>query len=424
MSTILITGATGFIGRHLSVALAAKGHNIVCGVRNPSAEAFDRRFHYIKVDYTQDFDVNIWESRLTGIDIVINAVGIIRETDTATFFSIHERAPTALFLACAELNIKTVQISALGADEQAQTRFHLSKKNADSVLLFLNQRSVVVQPSLVFGPGGESTKFFLSIASLPVIPLPGTGQQQIQPIHIDDLIDAIVVLVESNKYIGRRIPLVGPEPYSLQSYLHKLRQGMGLGDGIFLHIPLILISFYVYICQWTGKGLLNIESWQMLQEGNFSDPGVTTELLGRDPKAPDTFISPWNATELRKSALLSWLQPVLRVSLAIVWLVAGIVSMGIYPVGESYFLLARVGVPEDFAPLVLYGAASIDIIFGIGTLFLRRRKLLWMAQVILIILYTFTITLYLPEFWLHPFGPIIKNLPILAIIWLLYELEK
>jgi len=98
--------------------------------------------------------------------------------------------------------------------------------------------------------------------------------------------------------------------------------------------------------------------------------------------------------------------------------------MDIYPVGESYFLLARVGVPEDFAPLVLYGAASIDIIFGIGTLFLRRRKLLWMAQVILIILYTFTITLYLPEFWLHPFGPIIKNLPILAIIWLLYELEK
>jgi len=86
MSTILITGATGFIGRHLSVALAAKGHNIVCGVRNPLAEAFDRRFHYIKVDYTQDFDVNIWESRLTGIDIVINAVGIIRETDTATFF--------------------------------------------------------------------------------------------------------------------------------------------------------------------------------------------------------------------------------------------------------------------------------------------------------------------------------------------------
>ena len=160
------------------------------------------------------------------------------------------------------------------------------------MLLFLNQRSVVVQPSLVFGPGGESTKFFLSIASLPVIPFPGTDQQQIQPIHIDDLTYAIVVLVESNKYIGRRIPLVGPEPYSLQSYLHKLRQGMGLGDGIFLPIPLILISFYVYICQWTGKGLLKIESWQMLQKGNFSDPGVTTQLLGRNPKAPDTFISP------------------------------------------------------------------------------------------------------------------------------------
>lgn len=424
MSTILITGATGFIGRHLSVLLAAKGHNIVCGTRNPSAEDFDRRFHYIKVDYTRDFDVDVWKPKLIGIDIVINTVGIIRETDTSTFYSIHERAPIALFLACAELGIKTVQISALGADEQAQTQFHISKKNADNALLSLNQKSVVVQPSLVFGLGGESTKFFLSIASLPVIPLPGAGQQQIQPIHIDDLTYAIVVLIESNKYIGCRIPLVGPQPYSLQSYLHKLRQGMGLGSGIFLHIPLILISFYVYMGQWAGKGLLNIESWQMLQKGNTSDPGVTSELLGRDPKAPDIFISPWHATELRKLALLIWLQPVLRISLAIIWLVAGIISMGIYPVEESYFLLARVGVPEDFASIILYGAASLDIIFGIGTLFLRHRKFLWIAQAVLIILYTLIITLYLPEFWLHPFGPIIKNLPILAIIWLLYELEK
>src|SRR5690606_21795926 len=96
----------------------------------------------------------------------------------------------------------------------------------------------------------------------------------------------------------------------------------------------------------------------------------------------------------------------------------------IYPVEESYLLLARVGITGSLAPVALYGAAALDFTFGLATLFLRQRKLLWIAQGTLIIFYTLTITLYLPEFWLHPFGPLIKNLPILAIILLLYELEK
>ena len=54
----------------------------------------------------------------------------------------------------------------------------------------------------------------------------------------------------------------------------------------------------------------------------------------------------------------------------------------------------------------------------------QRRKFLWIAQTALIAVYTVTITFYLPEFWLHPFGPLIKNLPILAAILVLYELEK
>ncbi len=121
---------------------------------------------------------------------------------------------------------------------------------------------------------------------------------------------------------------------------------------------------------------------------------------------------------------MDWLELMLRISLAAVWLVAGVVSMGVYPVEDSYAMLARVGITEGLAPIALYGAAAMDIAFGLGTLFLRQRKLLWIAQATLIVLYTITITFYLPEFWLHPFGPLIKNLPILAIILLLYELEK
>ncbi|SCY58090.1 SDR family oxidoreductase [Nitrosospira sp. Nsp13] len=424
MSTILITGATGFIGSHLAAALADKGHNIVCAVKNPAAKNLGERFIYISADYTRDFDPGIWRVRLTGVDVVINAVGIIREKGLQTFNSLHDRAPRALFSACAETDIKVVQISALGANEEAQSRYHLSKRSADNFLLSHASRCVIVQPSLVYGQGGASTKLLTILASLPVIPLPGTGQQQIQPIHIDDLTNAIVVLVEQDRYLGCRVPLVGPEPLSLHHYLSELRHLMGLGNATILHVPSTLISLAAYVAQRTGKGLLDVETWQMLQRGNVAHPGLTHQLLDRAPRAPRAFVSPWGAAELRMSALLGWLQPVLRISLAVIWLVAGVVSMGIYPLEESYALLARIGITGSLAPIALYSASAMDFAFGIATLFMRRRKFLWLAQVSLIFVYTVAITLYLPEFWLHPFGPLIKNLPILAIIWLLYELEK
>ncbi|SEO83109.1 NAD(P)H-binding protein [Nitrosovibrio sp. Nv6] len=423
MPTILITGASGFIGNHLVPVLADAGHEIVCAMKS-SPQGNLGRFAFIRVDYTRDFDIDTWKARLDGIDVVINAVGILREHGRQTFDALHTRAPQALFAACAATDVKVVQISALGADEEARSRYHLSKKAADDALLALPNKAVVVQPSLVYGPGGASARLFNLIASLPIIPLPGPGDQQIQPIHIDDLTQAIAALVETDRYLGQRIPLVGPKPLSLREYLGELRRLMGLGDGIFLPTPLVLIDITARVGQRLGKGLLDVESWQMLQRGNTADAGPTRELLGREPRPVSEFTSRWGVEALRISALLGWLQLVLRMAIATVWLVAGIVSMGIYPVDESYDLLARVGITGSFAPVALYGAAALDIAFGLGTLFLRRRRLLWIAQVTLIGVYTVAITFFLPEFWLHPFGPLIKNLPILAVILLLYELEK
>lgn len=423
MLTILITGATGFIGSHLAMALNEAGHRIVCATRVPPRKNLNQ-LTYITADYTRDFDMDIWKTRLAGIDVVINAVGILREHGQQTFEALHDRAPRALFAACAAANVKVVQISALGADENARSRYHLSKKAADDALLASSNRGIVVQPSLVYGRGGASARLFNLIASLPVIPLPGSGDQQIQPIHIDDLTRGVVALVDTDRYLGRRVPLVGPEPLTLKRYLSELRRLMGLGPPTFLHVPVGFIDISAQVSQWLGKGMMDVETWQMLQRGNTADPASTRELLGRNPRPVSEFTSRWDVEELRLSALLTWLQLVLRMSLAAVWLVAGVVSMGIYPIDESYALLARVGITGSLAPPALYGAAALDIAFGLGTLFLRNRRFLWIAQVTLIGVYTVAITFFLPEFWLHPFGPLIKNLPILAVILLLYELEK
>src|SRR5690606_577103 len=104
-------------------------------------------------------------------------------------------------------------------------------------------------------------------------------------------------------------------------------------------------------------------------------------------------------------ARMSWLLVLLRLSIALVWIVTGIVSLGLYPVEDSYALLAQTGTPQWLMPVFLYGAALLDIVLGILTLHPRRRRWIWLAQASLVLLYTVIITIKIPEVWLHPYGP-------------------
>lgn len=238
---VLLTGASGFIGRHLANALVEAHHQVICVTRDP-AKAGDPRFRYVAADFTRDFEMADWLPRLNGVDMVINAAGILREHGSQTFEAIHTRAPRALFAACARAGVqRVVQISALGADEAASSRYHLSKKEADDYLATLPLQSAIVQPSLVYGPGGTSARLFTTLASLPVIALPGNGEQMIQPVHIDDLTAAVLALLERPLRYGMRIPVVGAEPMSLKNFLSTLSEAMGLGRGFFVDVPLPLV---------------------------------------------------------------------------------------------------------------------------------------------------------------------------------------
>jgi hypothetical protein len=170
--------------------------------------------------------------------------------------------------------------------------------------------------------------------------------------------------------------------------------------------------------------LLDRESLGMLLRGNTAAASDVTALLGRPPRAVESFVEPPFASALANEARLAWLLPLARTAVAFVWIVTGIVSLGVYPVEESYALLGRVGLTGGAATLALYGAALLDLAFGVGTLAMRRRRWLYRAQMVLIVGYMAIITLCLPEYWLHPYGPLTKNLPRLAVILMLHEFES
>ena len=427
---ILLTGATGFLGGHLSRALLAAGHEVI-QVRRDGAFPTEQssgpqtetpRLRHVLGDLATDHRVSDWLARLRGVDVVVNAAGILRESPGQTFQAVHVRGPCALFDACVQAGVRrVVQVSALGADEAASSGYHLSKRVADEYLLGLPVCAVVVQPSLIFGSGGTSAYLFCRLAVLPVVPVPGRGEQLIQPLHVNDAVRAMLALLGPRAPRGR-LPLVGPAALSLKDFLLTLRGALGLPPARVLSVPEGWVDMLAKAASWRRRALLDADTWSMLRRGNIGDAGPVCRLLGEAPRPATQFVGPDEAPARRATAQLGWLLPMLRLALATVWLVTAYVSLAVFPRDESLALLVRSGVPAAWAPLFLWGAALLDLLLGIATLALHRWRPLWLVQAALIAFYTMVITLRLPEYWAHPFGPLLKNLPVLAMLWVLYEL--
>ena len=425
---VLLTGATGLIGGAILQALLREGHHVLCAVRDPARlPSHGRHCTWMAVDLAAVPGADWWVPRLRGIDAVVNAVGILRESRGQAFDALHDRAPAELFRACARTGVRcVVQVSALGADAAAATPYFRSKHAADEVLRSLPLAGAIVQPSLVFSPQGPSTALFLTLGSAPLLLFPLRGGMPVQPVHLDDVAAGVLAVLAAPPARIQTIAFVGPAPLLLRDYLAVLRRQVGLGRGpLVLPMPVALFRWGARIAGHLPGSALDADTARMLLQGNAAPPQPFTELLGRAPRGVDTFIAPKEGATLRAQAVLGWAQPLLRVALAAMWIWTAIVSFGLYPVEDSYALLARVGLHGTLAFVALHGAAALDLLLGLLTLAApaRWRQWVWLAQLALIAGYTALVTLFLPEYWLHPYGPISKNLPIMAAIALLWALE-
>jgi uncharacterized protein YbjT (DUF2867 family) len=421
---VLVTGASGFIGASLATRLASSGHSIVAAVRDVErASRSASQFRYVGADFTRDVTADAWRERVANVDAVVNAVGLFRERGAQTFDAVHRRAPIALFEAAAAAGVRRiVQVSALGADADAPTPFLASKRAADEALLARRPDARIAQPSLVYGRGGASAALFATLASLPVVPVPGGGRQRVQPIHVDDVVAALQALVERDDLHGGRYPLVGPAALELREFLAALRAGMRMPAPRFASIPRSLVAGASSVAP---RALVDRDALAMLDRGSTADATLTAKLLGASPRPAASFIAADEAASVRTAARLGWLLPLLRASVAVVFIATGIVSFGVYPLAQSVELVVRTGAPASIAPWLVYAGASLDVALGVLVFVLHgaARRRLWCAQAAVIVAYTAIITWKLPEFWLHPYGPMLKNVPLLAAIVLLHELE-
>ncbi|MEN9449674.1 MAG: hypothetical protein RJA83_288 [Pseudomonadota bacterium] len=424
---ILITGANGFIAREIIARLAAGGHDIIACVHNRLLENIPH-VHAFKADFTTAITPEYWLPHLKDIDVVINCVGVFQTTKVTTMWNIHYEAPKALFEACAKQGVKKIiQISALGIDK-VDVPYATSKLAIDKYLQTLDIDSTIIRPGFVYGKGSYGgSSLFRGLAGLPfILPTPGRAEQLQQPIHIDDL----TLIVEKTLDLpGTQILYaVGSEKFSVKNILIKLRAWLGFRKAWPIAIPDMFIWLGAKIGNWIPNSPISETGIKMMAVDNIADDMEVKNLENSIGFKPRSFSRGLNgmvsSVQDRWHARLYFLRPLLRISVAFIWIFSAIIS--VLPVSSplSFDTLTQAKIPHSFQTFALYGLSTVDLLLGLATLFNYRLIIMGFLQCVLILFYTTIISFSLPIYWLHPFAPIAKNIPLFVAILIMMALNS
>jgi nucleoside-diphosphate-sugar epimerase len=412
---VVSVGGGGFIGRRIAGRLLAAGHEVAVAARQTGRiERIFPGVPIIKCDLAVDTGIEIWRSRLAGFDAVVNAAGVLQDRAAA---AIHAAGPRALFEACRICGVRrVVHISAVSADEGAGTDYAATKLAGEHALMATGLDWVILRPSLVYGEGSYGgTSLLRGLAGFPCFAvLPGGGNQQFQPIHVDDLARAVEKALLDGSLAGRRLSPAGPDTLSLKDIVVRWRAWLGFAPARVISVPIGLVR----IAGWVGDRLdlapINSTAIAQLTYGNTTDAGLFEREIGFRPRSFDAALlaRPANVQD-RWHARLYWLRLGLRFGLATFWLASGAIG---FVAGPSVVAGLAPGLGASLASVLALLACLIDIAIAVGLAINLAPRRVAAAQLVLTVGYPVLLTLLRPSLWLDPFGSIIKNLPLLLAV--------
>lgn len=420
--TVLVTGAGGFIGGFVVSALRRAGYRVRRGVRGPAMAEDD-----VRCDFASMTTAVQWRPLLAGIDVVVNVAGILRETRSQRFVTLHHAAPLALAQACVDTGVRRfVQISAVGAPEDGA--FIASKHRFDGELLALPLSALVLRPSVVCSAAGSygGTSLLRALAALPgVLPLPGDGRWPIQPLAAEDLAELVVRACVSD--VAGVYDVGGPQALSLRDYLRAWRRWLGFGAAIELRVPIVLVDLAVVLGDWIGRGPMGAATWRMLKRGNVTATDAHARLqadFGFAPRAlAEVLAHTPSQVQDRWQAQLYLLAPLLRGCVVALFLISawtGFVTSAADIERMAAGTALAGGQPVAWARL----AGGVDAALALALLAGVQAPRVIAAMLLLVLAYTLVFGVVLPAQWLDPLGGLAKNLvvlPALAVLWVLAQ---
>ncbi len=220
---VTVFGGSGFVGRHVVRTLVKRGYRIRVAVRRPDLAGFLLPYGYVgqislvqaNLRYRQSVD-----RAVEGSAFVVNCVGILFESGRNSFDAVQDFGARAVAEAARAAGSKLVHISALGADIESASSYARSKGRAEAAVLSFVPDAVILRPSIVFGPEDSFFNKFAGMAQMfPALPLIGGGKTKFQPVHVEDVAQAVALGVDGVIPGGKTYELGGPEVLTFREIL-------------------------------------------------------------------------------------------------------------------------------------------------------------------------------------------------------------
>jgi NADH dehydrogenase len=225
---ILITGATGYIGRHLVARLVEMGERPRCLVRDSERAATvlpADKVDFVIGETTQPASL---EAAVQGIDTIVHAAFMTADRKQSAqdhYEATNVGGTSNLVLAAKVAGIhRIIEISGLGTRPDKPGSYMQGRYLAEKVLMDSGLGWTIIRPSVLFGKGAPFIKGLVDlINSAPVVPLIGGGTLMFQPIYVEDVVTVIVKTLQMPEQTsGRIFTIGGPEYYSFTQIFDEL----------------------------------------------------------------------------------------------------------------------------------------------------------------------------------------------------------
>lgn len=263
---IIVTGATGYVGSHITRYLAAQGQPVRALVYNPERAKREGRLSDVPIELIQG-DVTQPETldkAFQGVEAIIHTVAIAIEKGRRTYEAINYTGTVNTVNAAIRSGVRRfINMSQLGADSRLPYRFLASKGKAQEFVASSGLDWTAFRPSVIWGPEDEFANTFAKLVPLsPIIyPIVAGPEAKFQPVWVDDVAASVANALNNPGTIGKEFELGGPEILTLEEIERRTLKAIGT-NRLMVRFPLPLLKVVV-----------------ALMEAVLPNPPVTRSLL-------------------------------------------------------------------------------------------------------------------------------------------------
>jgi NADH dehydrogenase len=284
---LLLTGATGLVGGALLPRLLADGQAVRCLVRDPRRLGAQRV--RVQIALGDLADPPSFRNAMRGVDTIVHLASSTRDQPGGSIEELNGIASWRMVDAAQRAGAERfLFLSVLGASTHNRARLFRAKALAEQAVGEADLHTTVLAPSLVYAPGDRWQELLARLSLLPIVPIPGAGRAELQPIWVEDLVECLLAaLRRAPSEPHARFELAGPETLTSADVAHLLLRALQRPRPL-LNVPTPLVSRGLRMLQATSAGAL-LPTWdeaELTEVSMVSARGCAdAKRLGVAPKA-------------------------------------------------------------------------------------------------------------------------------------------